>query len=286
MPAVSTLHDALTLFPILCLCRYVQYRITSFKATPWFVNFHALRRTFTCQERLKALRKAGWNFYANEFSNPPAQSAYFTLARSGTLGNAVTYSALDVALDMDESAASTLNATRAPIAFLCEEFVNLMLFRNPYDRLRSQIAWIQKLYKEFYSEYLESDIKLAFLQRSSGFWERLLPAGVNNYYIRSLLGPRFFEFPMIHITRDHVLLAKLAALQYDVLLSLEHGAFNDASLRVGLGWEHALKKAQVRITMCMTAACGLGCQVKDVQYLHALDMLALIYAGSFLPCSC
>ena len=36
---------------------------------------------------------------------------------------------------------------------LCtHEFTNLILFRNPLDRLSSHISWIQKLYTELYPE--------------------------------------------------------------------------------------------------------------------------------------
>ncbi len=32
------------------------------------------------------------------------------------------------------------------------EFTNVILFRNPLDRLRSQIDWIQKLYIEHFPD--------------------------------------------------------------------------------------------------------------------------------------
>lgn len=80
-----------------CPRRYVQYRITSRQAIPWFVNFHTYRRGFDCKARVEMLRQNNWTFYANEFSNPPGVT---------------------------------------PSALLCKEFVNLMLFRNPYDRLK------------------------------------------------------------------------------------------------------------------------------------------------------
>lgn len=186
-------------------------------------------------------RKAGWNFYANEFTLPPGEKS------------------------------------------LCKEFVNLLMFRQPLDRLRSQISWIQKLYKvggrcacgckevgrraahvavsgmwdgwraggtrghvvpglgqcvfcdpgmhrlacsqpgvltqsltcllplsgQPQKMYEGVDIARAFKGRTSGFWERLVPAAVNNYYIRSLLGQRFFEYPIVAINSTHVQRAKI-----------------------------------------------------------------------------
>ena len=79
--------------------RYVQYRITNRQAIPWFVNFHTYRQGYDCEARVAVLRANGWNFYANEFSNPPSQSG-------------------------------------AAAQLLCNQFVNLLLFRNPYDRLK------------------------------------------------------------------------------------------------------------------------------------------------------
>lgn len=64
-----------------------------------------------------------------------------------------------------------------------------------------------------------------------------MPAAVNNYYIRSLLGSRFFQYPIVHITPEHVSAARLTVAQQDLLLSLEDKPRNDLTLRVGLGWQ-------------------------------------------------
>ncbi len=57
--------------------------------------------------------------------------------------------------------------------------------------------------------YDDANLALAFKSRTSAFWERLLPAAVNNYYIRSLLGSRFFEYPIVAINATHVQNAKV-----------------------------------------------------------------------------
>lgn len=42
---------------------------------------------------------------------------------------------------------------------ICNEFVNLIIFREPIQRLSSQISWIQKLYKALHNT---TDIGQAF----------------------------------------------------------------------------------------------------------------------------
>lgn len=64
-----------------------------------------------------------------------------------------------------------------------------------------------------------------------------MPAAVNNYYTRSLLGSRFFQYPIVHITPEHVSAARLVVAQQDLLLSLEDKPRNDLTLRVSLGWQ-------------------------------------------------
>ncbi|KAL6760760.1 hypothetical protein V8C86DRAFT_2547987 [Haematococcus lacustris] len=127
---------------------------------------------------------------------------------------------------------------------LCKEFVNLLMFREPLARLSSQISWIQKLYKTLSGK--ERDIRKAFSDRSSAFWERLLPAGVNNYYIRSLLGSQYFEHPIKPIDDSLVQQAKVQVLLHDLLLTLENKPFNDITLKVGLGWEFSLQDGNIR----------------------------------------
>jgi hypothetical protein len=57
--------------------------------------------------------------------------------------------------------------------------------------------------------YANADLSAAFKSRSSSFWEHLLPAATNNYYIRSLLGPRFFRYPVLPINETHIWDAKV-----------------------------------------------------------------------------
>eukprot|EP00198_Chlamydomonas_reinhardtii_P005334 XP_001694670.1 hypothetical protein CHLREDRAFT_148896 [Chlamydomonas reinhardtii] len=195
--------------------KYVQYRMSSRQALPWFVNFHTYRAELTCDQRRAYLLRNGLTFYANEYTNPPT--------------------GIPAGASAEEAEAATSG--------MCEDFVNLIMFRHPHDRLRSQIGWVQKLYKEF---YLDTDTQKSFVNRTTGFWERLMPAGVNNYYIRSLLGQRFFEFPVTQVLPQHVTLAKLAALQHDILLSLDAKPRNELALRVGLGWAQALRDDVIR----------------------------------------
>ena len=197
---------------------------------PWFVNFGPKRQTeVSCQQRAEHLRNVSvmavtvcpqilidlsssshqmsWNFHANEFTLPNDEEG------------------------------------------MCQEFVNLMILRDPIKRLGSQIGWIQKLYKEVlnYEDNTTSfDISTLFEGRTASFWEELVPAAVNNYYIRSLLGPRFFESPILPINSTHIHIAMREVLQHDLLLILEKKELNDLVLQVGLGWEKSIQDAHIR----------------------------------------
>jgi hypothetical protein len=132
---------------------------------------------------------------------------------------------------------------------MCQEFVNLMILRDPIMRLGSQIGWIQKLYKEvlnFEDNTTSYDISTLFKGRTSSFWEELVPAAVNNYYIRSLLGAKFFESPIVPINSTHIHIAMREVLQHDLLLILEKKELNDEVLQVGLGWEKSIQDAHIR----------------------------------------
>ncbi|GLI70545.1 hypothetical protein VaNZ11_015461, partial [Volvox africanus] len=208
--------------------KYLQYRMSSRQGLPWFVNFHSFRPPYSCEQRRAYLLRDGFTFYANEYTNPPAFDTTATSAAGfPPAANATT--SVDSLL--------VAAAAAAPSSRMCEQdFVNLLMLRHPHDRLRSQIGWVEKLYKEY---YLDVDTQPAFYNRTSGFWERLMPAGVNNYYIRSLLGSRFFEYPVLEVTPQHTALAKLAAIQHDILLVLEDKGRSELALRLGLGWSTA-----------------------------------------------
>ncbi|GIL89531.1 hypothetical protein Vretimale_1906 [Volvox reticuliferus] len=212
--------------------KYLQYRMSSRQGLPWFVNFHSFRPPYSCEQRRAYLLRDGFNFYANEYTNPPASDTTATVtiaAGSSTSSSAVNGTTADSLF--------VAAAAAAPSSCMCEQdFVNLLMLRHPHDRLRSQIGWLEKLYKEY---YLDVDTQPAFYNRTSGFWERLMPAGVNNYYIRSLLGSRFFEYPVLEVSPQHATLAKLAALQHDILLVLEDKGRSELALRFGLGWSTA-----------------------------------------------
>ncbi|GAX84436.1 hypothetical protein CEUSTIGMA_g11856.t1 [Chlamydomonas eustigma] len=126
---------------------------------------------------------------------------------------------------------------------LCKQFVNVIMFREPLTRLASQISWIQKLYMQLHNT---TDLSRAFKDRTTGFWERLLPAAVNNYYIRSLLGEQYFSTPLKSVRTSDTELAMLEVMQHDLLLMLEHKEFNDVVLKVGMGWQHSIIDDKIR----------------------------------------
>eukprot|EP00798_Chlamydomonas_sp_ICE-L_P002687 gene2688-12920_t len=236
--------------------KYVNNRMVEPKSTPWFVNFHQGRKNLkSCEERLAYLKQANWDFYANEYTIPSGepslcrQFSHMLMFRNpiqptGTSTPMSTPSHPEsrvCAANWDFYANEYTIPSGEPS--LCRQFSHMLMFRDPIKRLRSHMSWIQKLYKELYVETNTSEV---FENRTSGFWERLLPAGVNNYYIRSLLGERMFRYPVLPLNLTHAHKASLQVLQHDVLLTLENREFNDVTMRLGMGWENPLQEGQIR----------------------------------------
>jgi hypothetical protein len=113
--------------------KYVQYRLSAKQQLPWFVNFHSYRPPLTCEQRRAYLLRNGLSFYANEYTNPPR------------------------GIPQSSASASAGSEPEAATSGMCEDFVNLIIFRHPHDRLKSQIGWIQKIYKE---NYLDADTQV------------------------------------------------------------------------------------------------------------------------------
>lgn len=178
---------------------------------------------------------------------------------------------------------------------MCQEFVNLMILRDPIKRLGSQIGWIQKLYKEEFNS--SSDITAVFKGRTASFWEELVPAAVNNYYIRSLLGPKFFESPILPINSTHIHIAMREVLQHDLLLILENKELNDVVLQVGLGWEKSIQDAHIRSSSDMKDEIQMPINYEDLikrnepdvevyrmaEQLQILDLVMLGFARQLDP---
>ena len=240
---------------------------------PWFVNFGPNRRIpMSCKQRAEHLRNvSASNINPFSFSD---RSLYMQMSWD--------FYANEFTVPSDEGG-------------MCQEFVNLMILRDPIKRLGSQIGWIQKLYKEEFNS--SSDIAPLFKGRTASFWEELVPAAVNNYYIRSLLGPRFFESPIVPINSTHIHTAMKEVLQHDLLLILEKKELNDEVLQVGLGWEKSIQDAHIRSSSDMKDEIQMPVNYDDLikrnepdvevyhlaEQLQILDLVMLGFARQLEP---
>lgn len=168
--------------------KYVQYRMSSRQALPWFVNFHTFRPNLSCQLRHAYLIQNNVTFYANEYTNPAPGSGESNSGAAASGGSgAVSGSGSAAAAAAAAGAALAAQALGdvGPSSAMCEQFVNLIMFRNPHDRLRSQIGWVQKLYKEF---YLDVDTQVGWLDVHVGVRGRREAAVVVGMAVGTLCG--------------------------------------------------------------------------------------------------
>lgn len=146
-------------------------------------------------------------------------------------------------------------------AAVCQEFVNLVILRNPVSRCVSNVMHLHQM-------FIWNNASNRFPTTFEGI-AKLAPRVVNNMYTRTLLGQRAFKLPYDAITEQHLQAAKLKLLQFDVLLLLEEPDKADVLLQRMLGWK------DVRWCAC---ACASSC-------------LSLVFKGhlsfvTWLPCRC
>lgn len=174
-------------------------------STPWFVAYEDARSGLACAFRKKFMNKHKYNFYANEYVLHGGQS-------------------------------------RGEKVHLCGEFFNVLLFRQPQQRLVSHLKWIIRLYREHYGKEYTRFFKF----NTANFWEKLAPAAMNNYYIRSLLGEKVFHLLPNKVTPEHLEMARYIVLQFDILLTLEETEVNSVTFNTGMGWSETLEEVKAR----------------------------------------
>ncbi|KAG2450796.1 hypothetical protein HYH02_004633 [Chlamydomonas schloesseri] len=163
----------------------------------------SLRREFSCAQRKRMLLEKRYTIYANE------------------------YTALGGRLDPH-------------LAHSCSNMLTVLQVRHPHTRLLSHIRHVWGTYLN----HCGADRDAVYFAggHEAADWLRLLPAPLNNYLVRSLLGEKVFNLPAGQVTEQHLALARtFLAFQYDVLLVLEDQHLSNAALSYGLGWgEHEL----------------------------------------------
>lgn len=101
-------------------------------------------------------------------------------------------------------------------------------------RLRSHVNHILSL-------IYNRTIQKSTAESDASAWRRLAPAAVDNYAIRSLLGPSVFHLPVGALNAKHAESAQSLLLeQFDTLLILEDEPANNVMLRSGLGWSNGM----------------------------------------------
>ncbi|GIL86836.1 hypothetical protein Vretimale_15605 [Volvox reticuliferus] len=117
-------------------------------------------------------------------------------------------------------------------AHVCPGHLNVLQLRHPHLRLRSHLMWVWALYDHHFKEQAAE----FFPTHGSAHWRALLPAATDNYYIRSLLGESVYFLPSENLNLTHLTAARLAIMQFDVLLLLEQPAMNEVLYEMAIGW--------------------------------------------------
>lgn len=148
----------------------------------------------------------------------------------------------------------------------CHQFLNLVVFRAPMERIESHLQNILREYLRWYNDTLWDH----FDPDKPADWRKLAVPVVDNYMVRSMLGRPVFNLPYGAINSSHLLVAKVVTLQFEVLLTLKDRELNQDILRLGLGWAADLRHLHAR----------------SMQYMYigewAPEVKQLIQAGSRL----
>jgi hypothetical protein len=76
-----------------------------------------------------------------------------------------------------------------------------------------------------------------------------MPAATQNYYIRSLLGEAVYYLPPASLNVSHLAAARLALLQFDVLMLLEEPGLNNLLYEMALGWAEGSREVHARTSV-------------------------------------
>ncbi|KAG2497462.1 hypothetical protein HYH03_004617 [Edaphochlamys debaryana] len=155
------------------------------------------READSCRARREWMVSNRWDYYANEYTMP-----------GGRVG---------------------FEGVRPCTAHM----VTVLQVREPRARLESHLKHFWRLVSKDCSHALPL---FAPLLQDVSTWTQIMPAPINNYAIRSLLGEAVFNAPMGSVGPEHLEAAKGVALQYDVLMRIEDPPGSELAMRMGLGW--------------------------------------------------
>lgn len=118
---------------------------------------------------------------------------------------------------------------------LCPQFWNIIVLRDPVERLISHLAMCLM--------FPTSGGDWCWRRHSGQAWPGRITAGwvfkaqpiiSDNFYIRSLLGSEVYNLPFGSIGRDHLVRARQVLARFDVVYTLDGDLNRD--LRLSLGW--------------------------------------------------
>ncbi len=158
-------------------------------------------RPLTCEQRLSLLQARGYTMYANEYTSLGGEDS------------------------PEHAHACSSN----------DSMLTVLQLRHPVNRTLSHIKHVW----HGYQVRCEEDRERVYFREGHNLeaWTALMPAPLNNYLIRSLLGEAVFNLPLGAITQEHLELAKVKLLQqYDVLLVLEDAELSTRAVPYGMGW--------------------------------------------------
>jgi len=103
---------------------------------------------------------------------------------------------------------------------VCHQFWNVVIMRDPMDRLVSHLSHLHDLDEKMDRDWAQVQV--------GSFWDpenitaeaafETIPIVMNNYYIRNLLGPKGYEIPFGKVNQTHLDEAKEILEQFDLVL--------------------------------------------------------------------
>ncbi|EFJ47127.1 hypothetical protein VOLCADRAFT_105192 [Volvox carteri f. nagariensis] len=220
----------------------------------WGMRYGSRSLWLSCEQRSARLDERGFTFYASE---------YTLRGRGG-------------------------NVTSPPA--LCSNFLNLAVLRDPQQRLVSHMRFIVRTTYDWLGEHTAQYMRSMTLAD----WRRLLPAALDNYYVRALLGEKGFYVrtawlsPFKHVCR--ILPGEWIQLDKNTAIRLANPQDSEQLLQLGhtwgLGWNRTFLQSEGRSSSHMSREAARiadkvvprGAALKELVAANSLDEQLYEYA--------
>jgi hypothetical protein len=125
-------------------------------------------------------------------------------------------------------------------AGVCPQLVSVISLRPPVEHATSHMLQVLDAYQDWTNRF-NSLLRTWMMPADLAFWQRLAPAVLDNYYVRTLLGQTWMCLPFGAVDASHARHAVAKLLAFDLVLDLAQARpQQDALLRLGLGWNASL----------------------------------------------